>query len=97
MTCDKRIAAAVTAAIEQERARIARERSQATSERIRKAWATARANGVHMGRPLAVFDRDKLRTLRESGVSYKQAAGILGISPSLAFKEGRKMAEKEEA
>ena len=64
------------------------ERSLIT-ERINSGIAEARKKGVTFGRPKLTFDRQKLRDLIDSGVSYGAAAEMLGISKSLAFKEGR--------
>jgi putative DNA-invertase from lambdoid prophage Rac len=59
---------------EQERMRIA--------ERTRAGLARARAKGVRVGRPPKQLDVEKLRSLRESGRSYREIARMVGAGAS---------------
>jgi putative DNA-invertase from lambdoid prophage Rac len=63
---------------EQERSRI--------SERTRAGLARARSKGIRIGRPPKELDVQKLRSLRESGRSYREIARMVGAGASTVHR-----------
>jgi DNA invertase Pin-like site-specific DNA recombinase len=51
-------------------------------ERTRGGLLAAKKKGIHCGRPKTVFDRRRLRDLREQGKSVRQIGAKLGMSKS---------------
>lgn len=49
-------------------------------ERISAGLERARAEGRHLGRPRRVFDREKVLSLREEGLSQREIADRMGLS-----------------
>jgi DNA invertase Pin-like site-specific DNA recombinase len=48
-------------------------------ERVVAGMAAAKHRGIRCGRPKKVFDRGKIATLRDSGLSVRAIAGQLGV------------------
>jgi len=48
-------------------------------ERVHAGIARAKREGVHCGRPVRVYDRDKARKLHKDGLSLREIAKQLGI------------------
>lgn len=55
-------------------------------ERVQAGVDRARARGKRLGRPRRVFHRDQVAVLRAGGLSFRQIAKSLGISPALALR-----------
>jgi len=51
-------------------------------ERTKAGIAAARRRGIHVGRPRARFDHDRLQVLRAEGLSVRKIATTLGIGVS---------------
>jgi DNA invertase Pin-like site-specific DNA recombinase len=49
------------------------------AERVNAGLHNARAQGKRLGRPPAVFDRQKVRELRAKGLSIRQIAQVTGV------------------
>jgi len=48
-------------------------------ERVVAGMGRARAEGKHLGRPRRIFDRDRAKELKASGMSLRQIAEELGV------------------
>ncbi len=72
---------------------IAKQERVRRSERAKAAIARLRRQGRtdHLGRPRLVVDRQKVKQLRDQGLSIRQLAAKLGISPATAHRIVRKV------
>jgi DNA invertase Pin-like site-specific DNA recombinase len=61
---------------------IAKQERLRISERTKAGLAIARANGKILGRPVAVFNREKVLKLRRAGVSWRAIAREIGVGQS---------------
>jgi DNA invertase Pin-like site-specific DNA recombinase len=67
-------------------ASLAKQETVRTSERVRAGLARAKQYGTRsgraIGRPRAVFQRDQALELRRKGLSWREIAKTMGVSPS---------------
>ncbi len=64
-------------------AKLERERIR---ERTLAGLETARLKGKHIGRPKAVFDREKVQRLRQRGLSVREIAKKLDLSKTTVHR-----------
>jgi DNA invertase Pin-like site-specific DNA recombinase len=69
----------LAAVAEQERIRI--------SERTKAGLARTRAQGIRLGRPVKTVDMRKVRKLRATGLSLREIARRLRVSPALVWQK----------
>ena len=62
-------------------------------DRVRSGMAEAKRQGKHVGRPVEVWDRFEARSLRESGMSYRQIGAKLGIPEASVRRALSKLAK----
>jgi DNA invertase Pin-like site-specific DNA recombinase len=55
-------------------------------ERVLAGLQRARAQGKRLGRPTRELPSEKLREARKAGLSVRQAADVLGVSPATAHR-----------
>jgi DNA invertase Pin-like site-specific DNA recombinase len=72
---------------------IAKQERIRISERTKAGLARARAQGKHLGRPHAVFSRDKARKLREAGMSWRAIGRKMGV-PQSTIRDGLRGSKK---
>jgi len=57
------------------------------AERVRSGLRRARENGKQLGRPKVTVDEEKVRQMREQGMSFRAIARLLGISKSTVARQ----------
>ena len=68
---------------------LAQMESDQISERVRSGMAAAKRRGKHVGRrPTSMLKQRRARRLRKKGMSYRQIAKEVGISPGSAYRYG---------